>query len=346
MLTVLVLFLLVCIIFIQKLGNAKKGDILFFMFIFLLILYNNKDVHLLPDLAPYKDVFLQMKESFKESMTHYHNEIGYGMFNYVIHYVIPNYYVFLFIHSIIIIICNLTIIKRYSSNLIFSFILYVATCFFSMFLLRQYLAIAICLLSIPSILNRNFKVFFILTLCATTFHTTAFIWFIVYFLYFIPFNKKGLLLLFTFLFVFSLGLQYLFNNLQNYTLFWKLEYYSTSEITNYTWKNFAISIFIVMFLCVALRKEIFKLDGVNKLFFLLLFMSLCFDYINMIGTSFSAFYRIKLYFNWSIIFLIPYAVTKIKNRFLQYGAVFFFILLYSYLQYNTIEGQGGFKFII
>ena len=88
-------------------------------------------------------------------------------------------------------------IYKYSSNMAFSFFIFItARMFFnSMNISRQFLSIAILLFSIDFIKERKFIKFTIFVLLATSIHFTSIVFFVVYPLSYIKFNAKKTILL-------------------------------------------------------------------------------------------------------------------------------------------------------
>lgn len=341
------LFLIILFLFLYDLYRNKQDNaFIIAAFLFLVIFYNFDNHSLHPDIEPYQDVFYSMYNTYEKSMGNYNWEYGYGLFNYVVYNLVPNFNFFYFLYSIIIISGGLITIYRYSENTFFTFGLYLTGIFFSLFLMRQYIAISICLLTIPYILNRKLIPFILLTSLAMLFHISSIIWLLAYFIYLLPMNKKGMLYLFGVIIGLAVVAPLLFETLLEFEYFWKLSAYSLDEAEKFTWKNFLISSFVLVYFLFMIRHEFFQLEGAIKLFFLLYCVSICFDFINMIGTSFTAFYRLKLFFSFSSIYLITYATLRIENKDIKVLSILFFIVLNVYLAYRSIQSQGGLEFIL
>lgn len=344
----IVLLLLLLYIILYNLQSISRKNNFFYLiaFLFLFLFYNFDNHSLHPDIEPYQNVFYSMSDSYKKSMDRYNWEYGYGLLNYVIHHIYPNFNLFYLIYSIILIVCNLITIKRYAVSPFLTFTLYFLSCFLSLFLMRQYIAMSICLLTIPYIIKRKIFPFILLSLIAATFHTTSFIWLLTYFIYKIPINVKGIIIFVGGAIIIGNSISVLLENMVELELFSKLDSYISDDVEEYTWKNFFISFMTLLYFILVLKKDVLNLNGVMKFFFLLYCVSLCFDVFNMLGTSFTAFYRLKLFYSFASVYLISYATMHIRNVETRTVAAIFFIVLNIYLANNTIESQGGLDFVI
>lgn len=121
-------------------------------------------------------------------------EIGYTVLNIFLSFFINNRYIFIFTITLIIYSCLFISLKRYATNYPFALILFLGLWFFFTFTyLRQVLGATIMWLSIPYIIKRDFKKFFIVFLIACTFHKSAIIFFPVYFIVDKSLSKKNIL---------------------------------------------------------------------------------------------------------------------------------------------------------
>lgn len=105
--------------------------------------------------------------------------MGWIVFNAVVKSLSDSFYTFQFVHALILNITVFYFIKRYGRNkfLIAFFYLFFYYLYFNMEILRESLAIAIFLLGIPSLLNKNWRVYYIYCLVAYLFHSSALILF-------------------------------------------------------------------------------------------------------------------------------------------------------------------------
>lgn len=99
---------------------------------------------------------------------------------------------FISLMALVIFIPTFRYIQKYSDNVFVSLLVYFSFSLFaySISLFRQMIAISICLCSIKFIFERKAIKFFILILMASLFHTTAFCWLPLYFLYSLRIRKE------------------------------------------------------------------------------------------------------------------------------------------------------------
>lgn len=109
-------------------------------------------------------------------------EYGYGLFEYLIFLFTNNYTILLVIHSIIFFLLIINSFKKYSPNLYLSLLLFYTSFMGVTGSNRQLLALSICVYSIKFILQKKPLNFIIAVLIASSFHSTALIFLICYFL--------------------------------------------------------------------------------------------------------------------------------------------------------------------
>ena len=124
-------------------------------------------------------------------------EIGYGFLVFAFKQFSNNYSIFLLIHAIIFYLFIFNSFKKYSNFPILSLLLFYSLTIGLLGSSRQLLALSICIFSIRYIINRNYKLFFVLIFFAFLLHTSALFFSIAYFLY-KDINKYLILLLLLF----------------------------------------------------------------------------------------------------------------------------------------------------
>jgi len=129
-------------------------------------------------------------------------EYGYGVFVWLIKSISSNYSTLLFIHASIYYFLIFNSFKRYTSNIFLSLLLFYTLSMGVLGSNRQLLALAICIYAIRFVVEKKPVIFFLLVLLATTFHNTAFLFAIYYFI-----NKsiKPKVLVSVLLFAFIIG---------------------------------------------------------------------------------------------------------------------------------------------
>jgi len=271
-------------------------------------------------------------------------EVGWYWLNKMLYIISGNYFTLFFTISLVIVISYIITIKRYSALAWLSVFLYLTTLFYnSLFILRQHIAIAICLLSIPYILNRNPVKYFLITLLAVSFHYSAFIWIVVYFIYPMKIDIKYYIII-------SVGALLIFfymEELLNYTLTF------TSKISAYTdyynrlhsktagsIKSLIVPLSNYALFIYAFRKE--TITGYNKLFLILIIFNISILFINYLGTSFTQITRLSPYFSVASIILLPNALANIRNKTQKHVLIIAVCIAYLFLLNST--AQYGYEF--
>lgn len=117
----------------------------------------------------------------------YFKEMGYVVYNILLSHITSNRYIFIFITTLIIYLLIYKSFVRYTNNYGFACILFLGFIFILTFTyLRQLLAIAIVWMSIKYIIERKFWKFFLIVLFAASFHNSAILFVVAYF---IPIKK-------------------------------------------------------------------------------------------------------------------------------------------------------------
>ena len=151
----MIFFILVIIFFVSTgLYNQRKISRKSFalsMSVLLLIVYLFKDNNCLPDILVYQSFYELSYNPYEYLGLTYDFEYGYYLLNKGLHVISSNFYFFIAVYSLIVVGANMIAIERYSCNIWLSVVLYLCSCYFSLFILRQYLAIAICIFSISLI---------------------------------------------------------------------------------------------------------------------------------------------------------------------------------------------------
>jgi hypothetical protein len=340
----IVLFLFATITYKNK--KIGRNGFLLWSALILFFIYILKDNDFVPDVNTYQDYF-ENAYDIKYLFVYQDFEIGYVGVNLLVRFFTDNFYVFIILYSLILVYANIKTMQRYSVNVWLSVALYICSIFFSLFLLRQYLAIAICILSIPFILDRKPVPFILLTVLASLFHRSAMVWSMTYLIYIFPISKKGLCLILLVGVVGILSMELVIDKLLTVggSLGSKIESYTTGDEIVYSWKNAAMSLSVLMFYLFALGKKLFRLEGAPKFFFLMYCIAFLLNVINMMGTSFSALYRLEPYFSFSLIYLIPHGILYVKKTEGKLFIAGFFMMLFFYSQHSAAMSQRGFQFL-
>lgn len=317
--------------------STQRFLFLIIAFIHLLFLHVFFDATLFPDLDNYYDYFKKIDNA--------EIEIGWNILNKALYYITESYFILLFIVSFIMLLFYFITIKKFSEIAWLSIYIFICTIFYnSLFILRQNLAMAICLMSIPYIIDRNKTMFFAITLIAVSFHYSALIWFVSYFMFSFKIDKR---FYFTLISISMLLFLFMEIVLESFIVL-------TTKIMMYTapkesgglgvLKGVAIDIFVLL-ISVYSFEGFNGIKGYNKLFFQLVSISVVLTFISYFGTAFTLFGRLNLYFSMASIFLVPNALFNLKykkNKYLLFTSIIS-VTFVIYLALLNATAQYGYK---
>lgn len=137
-------------------------------------------------------VFLESGELF-----HFGSNPLHDLYRSFIHEYTDNYHIYFFFPAVINSVAIAKLYKRYSCDLTFSFLIFFSIGTYIMFVaaLKQSIAVAILTLALPYAIDKKYVRFYLLVFLAMMFHTHAFMFLIVPFLFDKPWGKKTWLLL-------------------------------------------------------------------------------------------------------------------------------------------------------
>ena len=257
-------------------------------------------------------------------------EVGFSILNYFILIYTHNYFWLFFISSIIVVFCYLYFIKKYSVNYFLS-----VFCFLSLGLytfhfngLRQGLAMAISILALPYLIEKNFWKFLIVIIFASLFHKSALVLSIFYIIvnFKLRIEYKFLLVFLLSLSFSGIGIEYLAQNNARYETYTQLSEKSGGYIT------LAFYVLIGFFIYWASIK-FFKNDYFFRKASEFYICGLAFLIpVAMLGTNASGPQRLLFYFVGVLIIILPNILVKLNNKFIYF---FFLILGFIYFYLTT-----------
>lgn len=339
----MVLFYAFLINCIPHLSTAKKNKLFIIICgIQLFIIHCFKDFSSLSDLTNYVGGYNYISQSKIDQIFDINFSVrfepGWIIFNKILSYISDNYLILFAVTSFIIVLGYSKLILLYSAIPWLSVFLFLTYTFIpSLYILRQHLALAILLFSLPYIVERKFLKFFLVVLLATSMHFTAIVFLIAYVVYPITIDKKFWAIFIVSVFVsrFLVGslLSYLMSVNEGYAHY--LDYLATNST------DFFISLCIFGFFVCSI--EVSKLEGFYKLFFLLYCIALI---IALGGIGVPMVGRFNLYFLVFAIILIPNALIKIKLplRYLAVVCVMYFFLKLAFSE-SSIAEHGNFRLL-
>jgi hypothetical protein len=262
-------------------------------------------------------------------------ELGWCYYTKILSFIYNNSSILLLATGITIILAYFVLIKKYSLIPWLSIFLFITTVFYnSMFVLRQNLATAICLFSIPYIIERKLFKFLLLIFIAFSIHQTAVIFVLLYLLYPLKIDKRYFILIISMGILFYVGFQFALKFAATYLSGYGIYRQAIFTPSNATALLISICVFIFIWIC---YYPFTHLDNHGKLFFQMLVLFVMID-LSRIGLP-GAIGRLNLYFYLSLIILLPNAIQQIKNPVFKYISiisisVLYFILMLKQMNYG------------
>lgn len=273
-------------------------------------------------------------------------EYGYQLLDSIILNFSYSYFWLFFVSSIIVIFCFLSTIKKISINYLYSIYIYISFGFYTFFFngLRQGIAMAICFLGLPYLVEKRIVFYFLVVFIASTFHISALIMLPIYFLVNTKFRIEYKILG---CFIISiLASQILISYLAQGNI--RYEHYTQEAEKSGGYITLLFYTLIGCFIYFSGKK--IRNDDINFNKFEQIFLcglALVIP-VAFLGTDPSGPQRIMYYFVNTVIFLIPYVLRRFNSIyfnliFLILSIVYFILItvrfsnLYPY-QINPIFG--------
>lgn len=261
----------------------------------------------------------------------YDGEIGHIIFRKVCSYISTNPQIYFIVSSAIIVGCFIWFINKYSDDVPLSIILFytIGGYFYSMNTTRQFIAISLCVLSIPLIINRNKFKFSILMLIACFIHTSSVVFIPLYFLYEVKYNKKIIIQYFLLGTFFIIFFPHIINFIQNYFSIYTnydSDFYGSTgaNILNIVLPILIFVIYIKNKYCNNVSVSVENNNAKDIESNLFLHMSTLY-LISMLSASFNMLMMARLAHYFSICALyIPTVILKNKNKKMYLLIILFF----------------------
>lgn len=329
----LVLFSLLCK------GKGKEQSALIVLGLTLIFVYMALDMYKIHDVSLYQQNFNYYKNFSlgRLNQIETYEEQGYVALN-ILFSKIGGFRFFYFFYAVCVIASFLFFIKKYSNSIWFSSILLICTSFLALFVMRQYFAIVICLFSINYIFKRKPLHFFLCIILAYYFHRSSIVFSVCYFLPLIKLNYRTLLLtlLGSIIVFMSIGYisEILISSILDNDMASHYMAYIEEDSSN-SWKSAAIAVADLGFALLCYREHFKELSTKQCFFFFMCVIYTVLSIVDVLGSAFSALYRILPYFGISIIILLPDAISFIKSKGLRFMSIMVIVLLYAVLLIST-----------
>lgn len=243
------------------------------------------------------------------------------------------------ITSIIISFFIFKTIQNNSENKVLS--LYIYFCggmyFMGMNQLKQFLGMSICLYAIGLFNKKKYTPFFIAIIIAGLFHSVNFIFFLPFLLPQIPIIRRlthpvyvSSILIGTYL-IAHIIITFFFNDILVFTRFY--DRYNNSYFAE---PNFSLAYFIMNLYVLSLFFFSYRQNKQNKTFLLLYIFKILSTFLVLLSGEMMIIARLSDTYLIADILAIPYALSKITNKYLKFILLIGILLLYGYYWYWSI----------
>lgn len=308
-LLIIVIIGLVSLLF--KSRDTRKKFFLYASFLQLFLFLGLRAIDVGVDLPNYFYFYDKCNQLGWSQVFSFRYEPFYIIYTKLIANFINDKQIFLVVTAFLSLIGPLYIIKKYSKNYFLSTFLFITFQFYTydFYILRQVIAMSILLLSLKYVEKRNFPKFAIMVGVATCFHTSAFLFIIVYWFSKIKIDNKKILMITGMMIAILLFGDKIINMALNIVY----QYYvgSVGEEGGY----FYLIVLLIAFLSTTLVKNAFHLQQKNNfMWYNVLIISI---FIQLFAIQKPIISRITIYYSIALIIVIPNAIQCIKDKNLK-----------------------------
>ena len=305
----------------------------------VLIFHTFKDYTLLPDIPQYIETFKYISRnnaSYEDANKMYKMKEGYYYLNKVIGYIWVNPQFFMFIIGAIISTPYFILIKKYNKRYAWiACLLYYMGFVQSTFVLRQHIAISMCVMCVPLLaktdgLNckyiKEILLLTIIPLLAITIHPTAILFLLLIACYYI----KNYKLLF---FIIAVCAYIIYNYLYDIAFYFAmsagdyLQYMEEKEFPG--WGTIVLNWGLLLFATISLKK-MRDMQNHWMIMYKGLLLSALLSLISLADAASDAIPRLIMYLNCFSCIFIPFVISNIRYKFLRILIIVFFLILYFY----------------
>lgn len=301
----------------------------------LVLLALTRELDFGTDLIGYNNSFLRLSNmSWKETFEVFNfqtvNEPVFYFLTKIIGDLGINFSIYLAIILGISLSLTHTVIKKYSSLVGLSYLIYISLgyYFFNLNGIRQSLAIGIVLYSLHFLISKKPWKFIFVILTASLFHVSALVFLVLAITRKVKISFRTLIISFTFLLLIFVFSNQIVTFLLGISFIQKYSYYLNSGVgLNYT--NLIIHFTIFVFIYTVLIHD--NYNEMNNIITQSLIMGLGFL---ILSTVVAESFRLALYFNIITVIAIPVAIEKIKKRNVRtyiFVGILFLLILYTYV---------------
>lgn len=151
--------------------------------VILLLLFLGFRGHIYSDFISYYPYFEELPNIFSIKITEYNFEPGFVFYTSLLKTIIPNYFVWIIINTLIDLLVLSWFFKKYSSSFVLPFLFFIiySGLIMEFNLYRTMKGLDCFLLSVPFLLNRKFIPFLVLNILGATFHSSSLLYIPLYF---------------------------------------------------------------------------------------------------------------------------------------------------------------------
>lgn len=267
----------------------------------------------------------------------YNVEIGYILVNWLIGRFTDNTIWIFLMSSIIILSLHLKEIKKNSSNICLSVLLFatIGAYYTSFNIMRQILAVSIIFSGSSYLYEKKIWNYIAVVLLASLFHSTALLMIPFYFILNFKFNYKNLAILLITLILISSNIHVILEFAQKY--FYSHYKVSSYGMSGYGYKNIILPLGILFFIISEYSKNG---DKENKRLNVWFNATIFYVFFSFLGLNIQMLERFSYYFSPYILLIIPKMVSNERNKHLR--TMYYFVIVLVAILYNlfTLSGSG------
>ncbi len=272
-----------------------------------------------------------------DSWREYYNkdgvEVGFQMFTFLLSRIFTNPHALIIASSAIFVISVCFFIYRNSKDVAFSLVMYITLglMLFEMQGMRQAIAMSICLFAYEFVKKRKLIPFLLCIAFAMTFHITAMVFVVVFFVSMIPYNLLNMVILT----VISVVMTFTADNLVQFA----------NEIFNMDYDNtvyesgglVATSIYLLIIVfAVVVSKNMKNCKNESSMFYVLCMGMVCFA-MRYVGANIAE--RISFYFMFAQLIVLPNSIAYLKQRDRLLIKLIVYILMVCLFAYRLSTGE-------
>lgn len=330
--------------------GAKKRDSIAILtvsfFVFLYLSFFNYDA--VPDVEKYNTIFMLLTTKPIAELESYDPtfmmEPSWLLYNKVLAFFIGNPRIIYIVRAIISLCILGRVLKKHSVNVYISIVVYMLFAggvMQSIYVIRQYLAAMIFLLSIDAILEKKLKKYLLICLLAMSFHVSIIVLIPLYFIYhYFKFEKWNRYVLFFIVLVASLfSNRIIYYVMNNYGL---LQAYADIASVDEGGGGIgnAVRYAAFLFLFLSLNKKIW-VSSYGRLYLSVLFFATFFG-VGIIGIPSGS--RLMIVYNIFYMLIIPYIYVSIKTVPFKRIYALMVVLLIAFMQYKDLVNVNYHQF--